>query len=72
MAEINAQLPEILKGIMKREKVSAEKLAQWCKVSPTSFRRMLRDEIKMDVDILARALDELGYKIMIVKKEDIV
>lgn len=71
MIEKSAQLPEILKGIMKREKVSAEKLAKWCKVSPTSFRRMLRDEIKMDVDVFSEALDQLGYKILIVKKDDL-
>lgn len=63
---------KILFGIMKREKVSAKKLAEWCKFSDTSFRRMLRGEINMDVDIFNQALDNLGYKIMIVKKEDVV
>lgn len=63
---------DTLKHIMKRERVSAEKMAKWCNWSPTSFRRMLRGEINMDVDILNAALDRLGYKIMIVKKEDIV
>lgn len=72
MAEITAQLNDTIKGIMKREKVSAEKLATWVKLPPTSFRRMLRGEINMDVDIFAQALDELGYKIMIVKKEDLI
>lgn len=62
----------VLKGIMKREKMSAEKLANKINKNPISFRRMLRDEIKMDVDIFSEALDRLGYKIMIVKKQDIV
>lgn len=61
-----------LKQIMKREKVSAEKVSKQCKVSAMSFRRMLRDEIKMDIDVFNDALDYLGYKIMIVKKEDLV
>lgn len=72
MPENTAQFNKALKGIMKREKVSAEKLATWVKLPPTSFRRMLRGEINMDVDIFAQALHELGYKIMIVKKDDIV
>jgi hypothetical protein len=63
---------EVLANLMKREKVFAEKLAPKCKVSPDSFRRMLRGEINMDVDIFSDALAELGYKIIIVKKEDIV
>lgn len=57
---------------MKREGVTAEKFAGKCGVHPPSFRRMLRGELNMDVDIFSRALDELGYKIMIVKKEDLV
>ena len=57
---------------MKREGVFAEHLAKKIKIHPTSFRRMLRGEIKMDVDIFAQALDVLGYKIMIIKKEDLV
>jgi len=61
----------ILKGIMKRENISAEKLAKKINKNPISFRRMLRDEIKMDIDIFKDALDQLGYKIMIVKKEDL-
>lgn len=61
-----------LKDILKREKVSAEKMSKWLKISPLSFRRMLRGEINLDVDIFNGALDQLGYKIMIVKKEDIV
>lgn len=69
MPEINAQT---LKNIMKREKVSAEKLSKWCKVSPLSFRRMLRNEINMDIEIFVGALEQLGYKIMIVKKDDMV
>lgn len=62
----------IVKGIMKREKVYAENLAKKMGINPISFRRMLRGDIKMDAEILNSALDELGYKIMIVKKEDIV
>lgn len=61
-----------LKDILKREKVSAEKMSKWIKVSPLSLRRMLRGEINLDVDIFNAVLDQLGYKIMIVKKEDIV
>lgn len=61
-----------LKDILKREKVSAEKMSKWLKISPLSLRRMLRGEIKLDVDIFNGALDQLGYKVMIVKKEDIV
>lgn len=72
MVENNAQLYKILKGIIKREKVSAEKVAKWCSLSPTSFRRQLRGEINMDVDIFSEVVEKLGYKIMIVKKEDVV
>lgn len=72
MSVKSEQMNETLKGIMKRERVSAEKLATWCKVSPVSFRRMIRGEINMDVDIFGSALGMLGYKIMIVKKEDLV
>lgn len=63
---------EIVTRIMNREKVSAEKLGPKCKVSPHSFRRMLRGEINMDVDVFSDALAELGYKIIIVKKENII
>lgn len=63
---------KIVSNIMAREKVSAEKLAPKCKVSPESFRRMLRGEINMDVDIFSDALAELGYKIIIAKKEDLI
>lgn len=63
---------EIVANIMKREKVSAEQLAPKCKISPHSFRRMLRGEINMDVDIFSDALAELGYKIIIAKKEDLI
>lgn len=62
----------ILKQIMKREGVSGKTLAAWCKLKPESFRRMLRGEINMEVDIFNTALDQMGYKIMIVKKEDLV
>lgn len=61
-----------LKQIMKREKISGKMLAGWLKLSPESFRRMLRKEIKMTVDTFNDALDKMGYKIMIVKKEDLV
>lgn len=57
---------------MKREKVFAEALAKKINVNPASFRRMLRGELDMDVDIFNGSLDYLGYKIIIVKKEDIV
>lgn len=72
MLQNNGQFNQTLRGIMMREKVSAEKLATWCKLPPRSLRRMLRGEINMDVDIFSEALDQLGYKIMIVKKQDIV
>lgn len=62
---------KVLKGIMKREKVYAENLAPKINIHPTSFRRMLRGEIKMDVDVFSNAMENLGYKIMIVKKDDI-
>lgn len=68
----SGQFNKTLKGIMQRESISAEKLAGWCKIPPRSFRRMLRGDINMDVDIFSEALDQLGYKIMIVKKQDIV
>lgn len=61
-----------LKDIMKRERVFAEILAKKININPASFRRMLRGELDMDVDIFNGALDCLGYKIIIVKKEDIV
>lgn len=61
-----------LKQIMKREKISGRMLAGWLKLSPESFRRMLRNEIKMTADTFNDALDKMGYKIMIVKKEDLV
>lgn len=61
-----------LKGIMERENISATKLAGWCKIHPPSFRRMLRGELKMSTEVFASAMEQLGYKIMIVKKEDIV
>jgi len=66
------QMQKVLEGIMKRENVSAEKLSDWCKFSPTTFRRQLRREIKMDVSVFSEALGKLGYKILIVKNEDIV
>lgn len=61
-----------IKDILKREKVTAEKAAAWCKISATSFRRMLRGEINMDVDIFNQVLTEIGYKILIVKNQDVV
>lgn len=60
-----------LKAIMKREKVFAGPLAEKCGVSAVSFRRMLRGEVKMDVDVFETAMDALGYKILISKKEDL-
>lgn len=63
---------KILIEIMKREKMSAEKLSKVCGISPRSFRRMLREEVNMDIDVFTDALSELGYKIIIVKKEDLV
>lgn len=63
---------KILIEIMKREKMSAEKLSKACGASPRSFRRMLREEVNMDIDVFTDALAELGYKIIIVKKEDLV
>ena len=61
-----------LKSILKKEGVAAKTVAKWCDISETSFRRMLRGEIKMDVDDFNNALDKLGYKIIIAKKEHIV
>lgn len=52
--------------------MSAEKLSKVCGISPRSFRRMLREEVNMDIDVFTDALSELGYKIIIVKKEDLV
>lgn len=66
------EMHKILKAIMKREKTFAETLANKINVNPASFRRMLRGELDMDIDIFGGALDELGYKIMIVKKEDLI
>ncbi len=63
---------KVIKDILKRERVPAGRVADWYKISPTSFRRMLRGEINMDVDIFNQVLDQLGYKIMIVKKQDLV
>jgi len=65
-------MDNVLKTIMKREKVSAGKLAAWMKIGPRSFRGMLRGEIKMDHEIFMQALDQLGYKMIIAKKTDIV
>lgn len=72
MKQGSEHLLEIIKGIIKREKVSAEKLATWSDIPPRTFRRMLRKEVKMDIGTFGEALDQLGYKIMIVKKQDIV
>ncbi len=65
------EMHKTLKTIMKREKTFAETLANKINVNPASFRRMLRGELDMDVDIFSGALEELGYKIIIVKKEDV-
>lgn len=65
-------MDNVLKTIMKREKVSAGKLATWMNIGPRSFRGMLRGEIKMDHEIFLQALEQLGYKMIITKKEDIV
>ncbi len=61
-----------LRSIMKREKFSGEYLARQLGISAFSIRRMLTGKTKMDVQIFSDALEKLGYKIMIVKKEDIV
>lgn len=63
---------EVIKGIMKRERIPATKVAAWCKITEISFRRMLRGEINMDIDVFNDALDKLGYKMIIVKKDDIL
>ncbi len=60
-----------LKEILKREKKSAHLIADGIGISPVSFRRMLRGDIKMDVEVFNNALVELGYKIIIVKKDDL-
>lgn len=62
----------ILKGIMKREKVSATKLATEMKVSGQALRKRLRGDSKFPVDEFIEILGHLGYRINIVKEEDIL
>lgn len=62
----------IIKSIMKREGKSATKLANEMDVSDQALRKRLRGGSKFSVDEFTDILDYLGYKIMIIKKEDIV
>ena len=63
---------KILKGIMKREKVTANKLAGWLKRDPRSVSSMIRGDVKLDASVFNESLELMGYKLIIVKKEDIV
>lgn len=58
--------------IMKREKLSAVKLSKKINVHEASLRGMLRGDIRLTAEVFANALEEMGYKLIITKKEDIV
>lgn len=67
------QNPEtLIKSIMKRERMSATKLAEEMKVSGQALRKRLRGDSKFSFDEFTDILDFLGYNMMIVKKEDVV
>lgn len=63
---------ERLIEIMKRERLSGAKLAKRMKIHEATLRGMLRGDIRLTAEVFANALEEMGYKLIIAKKEDIV
>lgn len=68
----NQSTNEVIKSIMKREKKSATRLAEEMKISGQAFRKRLRGSSKFSINEFTDILEHLGYKMMIVKKEDLV
>lgn len=62
----------IIKTIMKREKMVATKLAAEIGGSPQALRKRLRGDSKFSFDEFTNIIEYLGYNMMIVKKEDVV
>lgn len=61
-----------IKSIMQREKISATKLAKDLDTSDQALRARLRGDSKFPADEFLDILKHLGYKINIVKEEDIL
>lgn len=72
IGQIKQEPTFLIKSIMKREAVSATKLASEMAISSQALRKRLRGGSKFSVDEFVDILNHLGYKIMIVKNEDVI
>lgn len=62
-------MKEQIKHIMQVGKVKSTHLSKRIGISEFSLRRMLRGEVDMSVEVAEAILKELGYKLIILKKE---
>lgn len=63
---------EVIKAIIKREGISATKLALQMNVSDQALRKRLRGGSKFSINEFVDILNYMGYEMGIVKKTDII